>query len=637
VVLVCAVDFLIAGFFVILANMGYEVTATRRRPKSFDEMSGQDFVVATLKSSVESGRIAHAYLFSGPRGCGKTSAARIMAKSLNCEKGATASPCGLCSSCQEIARGSSMDVIEIDGASNTSVNDVRQIKDEVLFPPNSSRYKVYIIDEVHMLSNSAFNALLKTIEEPPPWIIFIFATTELHKVPATIKSRCQQFSFKLFTIDKIKELLAKACEDLQIQAEDEALFWIAKEATGSLRDAYTLFDQVVSFSDGVLSAELIREKLGLVGLDSVNALAELCAKEACGEALLLIDEILTRGVSVERCIIDLTEYYRSLLLLKNGIDREALLGYSPDRFSSLVLETLDSSRLEKALSLLLECYRDVRYSVSPRFELENCISKLCWLGQWVSTRELRDAVNGVRGSVLPGLNSPLPVSSTNTEAPRTVPEYARAPESPTSTPVSTEPAIDMSQPGAFTESFKRMLEKKHASQTNNDITVLSEDSSSKKEEANPEQADEASQQQGSQDNETILSEEAEKQTESIIEEDPSTDTLYAPEDLKDLIIKALKRDRSMLASNLEKTGTWIIEDSILIIPARDNLAAELLGKDQQFISAELRRLNAQTSSIKILVPEPSTSTTHKNTNTALPSAVENVMGLFKGTLVRGVS
>ncbi|OHE57627.1 MAG: DNA polymerase III, subunit gamma and tau, partial [Treponema sp. GWA1_62_8] len=155
--------------------MAYEVTATRRRPKTFDEMAGQEFVVATLKSSIETGRIAHAYLFSGPRGCGKTSAARILARSLNCEKGPTAVPCGTCPSCVEIARGSCMDVIEIDGASNTSVNDVRQIKDEVLFPPNGSRFKVYIIDEVHMLSNNAFNALLKTIEEPPPYIVFIFA------------------------------------------------------------------------------------------------------------------------------------------------------------------------------------------------------------------------------------------------------------------------------------------------------------------------------------------------------------------------------------------------------------------------------------------------------------------------------
>ncbi|MBO4547344.1 MAG: DNA polymerase III subunit gamma/tau, partial [Treponema sp.] len=247
--------------------MAYEVTATRRRPQKFEDLIGQEFVAATLKNSIQSGKIAHAYLFSGPRGCGKTSTARIFAKALNCQNGPTPSPCGECSACKEITKGSSLDVIEIDGASNTSVNDVRQIKDEVQFPPQSSRYKIYIIDEVHMLSTSAFNALLKTIEEPPEYIIFIFATTELQKVPATIKSRCQQFNFRLVPIEKIKEMLAAAAAELNIQADDEAIYWIARESTGSMRDAYTLFDQVAAFSESHITYEKIRDKLGLVGTD----------------------------------------------------------------------------------------------------------------------------------------------------------------------------------------------------------------------------------------------------------------------------------------------------------------------------------------------------------------------------------
>ncbi|MDR3060287.1 MAG: DNA polymerase III subunit gamma/tau, partial [Prevotella sp.] len=245
--------------------MAYEVTATKRRPKTFDELAGQDFVAATLKSSIESGRIAHAYLFSGPRGCGKTSAARILARSLNCEKGPTVNPCGTCPSCREIARGANLDIIEIDGASNNSVDSVRQIRDEVIFPPQGGKKKIYIIDEVHMLTNNAFNALLKTIEEPPEYIVFIFATTEVHKVPATIRSRCQQFNFRLIPIETIQKILKDTCAEMGIEAEDEALFWIAKESTGSLRDAYTLFDQVASFSDGHIREQLIRDKLGLVG------------------------------------------------------------------------------------------------------------------------------------------------------------------------------------------------------------------------------------------------------------------------------------------------------------------------------------------------------------------------------------
>jgi DNA polymerase-3 subunit gamma/tau len=380
--------------------MAYEVTATRRRPKTFDELAGQEFVAATLKSSLETGRIAHAYLFSGPRGCGKTSAARILARSLNCEKGPTATPCGVCASCQEISRGASLDIIEIDGASNTGVNDVRQIKDEVLYPPSSGRrYKVYIIDEVHMLSNSAFNALLKTIEEPPPYIVFIFATTEIHKVPATIKSRCQQFAFRLIPIETVQGILRDTCAELGIQAEDEALFWIARETTGSLRDAYTLFDQVVAFSGGHIRTALIREKLGLVGLDKLNSLAEACVANDTAAALALTDAVLEAGVAIEQFVIDLAGYYRSLMLLKNGISRESLLGYSPSRFSAGALESLDALQLERALDILLGLYRDIRYSVSPRFELETAVSKLSWLSRWVSPPELRAAIAGVRDAL----------------------------------------------------------------------------------------------------------------------------------------------------------------------------------------------------------------------------------------------
>ena len=383
----------------------YEVTATRRRPKTFDELAGQEFVVSTLKNSLQNGQIAHAYLFSGPRGCGKTSAARILARSLNCEKGlgggaeGSAGPCGACDNCLAIRAGSSMDVIEIDGASNTSVNDVRQIKDEVLFPPQSGTYKIYIIDEVHMLSNSAFNALLKTIEEPPPYIIFIFATTELHKVPATIKSRCQQFSFRLIPIETIQGILKSVCAEMGIQAEDSALFWIAKESTGSMRDAFTLFDQVASFSGGHIREALIREKLGLAGLEKINQLAEACAGGDAAEAFALIDAALSAGVAIEQLIIDLAGYYRSLLLIKNGITRESLLGYSPSEFSAKALEALDPIRLEQALEILLDCYRDIRYSVSPRFELETAVSKLSWLGKWVSPEELRLALEEAQAAL----------------------------------------------------------------------------------------------------------------------------------------------------------------------------------------------------------------------------------------------
>ena len=434
-----------------MAASEYEVTASRYRPKIFDELAGQEFVVSTLKNSLKNGHIAHAYLFSGPRGCGKTSAARILARSLNCEKGPVEGPCGVCDNCRAINHGASMDVLEIDGASNNSVNDVRQIKDEVLFPPQTGKYKVYIIDEVHMLSASAFNALLKTIEEPPPYIVFIFATTELHKVPATIKSRCQQFNFRLISVETIQGILKKICAENKIEAEDDALFWIARESTGSMRDAFTLFDQVVSFSAGSISSELIRQKLGIIGLEKLNALAEVCAANDTRNAFALTDEILSSGVAIEQFIIDLAGYYRSLLLLKNGVTRESVLGFRPSQFSEKALETFDSIRLEQALDILLGCYRDIRYSVSPRFELENVISKLSWLSRWVSPAELREAVEGARLA----LGQPKP---SNTQGqPSTVPRNVSRPETAYAAPQPSSNAASGADKRSLADEFKRMV------------------------------------------------------------------------------------------------------------------------------------------------------------------------------------
>lgn len=411
--------------------MAYEVTASRRRPQRFEDLIGQDFVSATLQKSIASGRIAHAYLFSGPRGCGKTTSARILAKALNCEHGPAPTPCGECVHCREIARGSSLDVIEIDGASNTGVNDVRQIKDEVLFPPNSCRYKVYIIDEVHMLSMSAFNALLKTIEEPPPYVVFIFATTELHKVPATIKSRCQQFNFRLVPAELLKNALAAAAGENGIQADSEALYWIARQGNGSVRDSYTLFDQVAAFSDGHITFDKIKDKLGLTGFDQMNRLAEACAGKDPGQALSILDEILESGVSVEQCITDCAEYFRNLLFLQTGITKESLLGQNPSRFPKTVRQAWGRHEAEKGLETMLRLFRDIRYSLDSRCELELAVAKLCWLANSVSPEELYQAFAAARDILAAGGTAGIPAAG--------IPESFRE-KSPAKAEGSAQPA-----------------------------------------------------------------------------------------------------------------------------------------------------------------------------------------------------
>jgi len=376
-----------------------EVTAARKRPKNFSELLGQEFLVATLENAISRDMTAQAYLFSGPRGTGKTSAARIFAKSLNCLNGPTLNPCDVCGPCTEITKSSSPDVIEIDGASNTGVDDVRAIKEEILYSPQSSNKKIYIIDEVHMLSNNAFNALLKTIEEPPPYIVFIFATTELHKVPSTVKSRCQQFRFRLLARRLIRSKLAEAAIEVNRKFENDALNWIARESGGSMRDAYTLFDQILSFSSEKITFEAICEKMSLVGIEDMTDLLKAATKGNRDVAIELLDRILDAGTAVEQILLELASYLRNLILLAYGVDRESLLSFGAEKFSPELRKKWNTRRLEEAAEDAFSLYRDLRYSLNPRFELELFIGRLCSLSERLSADEVLARIESLRGKL----------------------------------------------------------------------------------------------------------------------------------------------------------------------------------------------------------------------------------------------
>ncbi len=359
--------------------MSYQVIARKYRPQSFADLTGQEHISRTLGNALDQRRLHHAYMFSGVRGTGKTTTARILAKGLNCHTGVTSRPCLQCPSCVEIASGASLDVLEIDAASNTGVDNVRDvIINNIAISPARDRYKVFVIDEVHMLSTSAFNALLKTLEEPPSHVTFIMATTELHKVPDTILSRCQQFEFRQIPTEKIFRRLREIADGEGVKISDSALREIARAGAGSLRDAQSAFDQVIAFGGDQIAEDDVTTALGLVSAATLGRFVEAIAGQKTAEILNLVEEVFVRGYDLRNFTRELTAYLRHLLVIKSGIDGSDLLGVTDvevDRLRQLSY-SFSEEDLVRLFHLLAETEKEIKDSPHPRFQLEIGLVKL---------------------------------------------------------------------------------------------------------------------------------------------------------------------------------------------------------------------------------------------------------------------
>ncbi len=385
--------------------MAYEVLARKWRPQQFEDVVGQTHVTQTLHNAITSDRVAHAYIFVGPRGTGKTTTARILAKALNCQKGGpTVTPCDTCDSCREIMSGSSLDVIEIDGASNNSVEQVRDLREGVAFAPARGPFKIYIIDEVHMLSLSAFNALLKTLEEPPKHVKFLFATTDPQKVPTTILSRCQRFDLRRISLREIVAQLEKIAKAEKIELAPDALLAIARGAEGGLRDATGALDQLVSFRGKKIAESDVLAVFGLVSHQTLEALAQAVVQGEVSAALRIVAELDTNGKDLQRLVVELLGYFRDLLVCRYAGDAAALPDLTDDQIGRLkqAAAQVDPDRLLRIVELLVEADTRMRYALSRRTLLEIALVRGCRAARIASLDEVLKGVQAARAELAAG-------------------------------------------------------------------------------------------------------------------------------------------------------------------------------------------------------------------------------------------
>lgn len=374
----------------------FVVTALKWRPQKFSDIIGQEHISITLKNAIKNNRLHHAYLFSGPRGIGKTTTARILARAINCLSPNESEPCNVCQNCKNILDGRSLDVIEIDGASNNSVDDVRNLRENAKYPPSQAKYKIYIIDEVHMLSNSAFNALLKTLEEPPPHLLFIFATTEIHKVPATILSRCQRFDFRRIEINSIVDQLRKIALNDKINIDDESLYTIAKKSDGSMRDAQSLYDQVVAFCGNNINYALLSDSLNLIDPDFYFTISSSAKEKDIKKMLEISREVNRRGYNLQDCLNGLLEHYRNILSIK--VTGNTSLIDASETFHNkykIEAEKYKKEDLLRILQHLTTNEQSLRYASQPKLRFEITLIQLAAMDDAVSINELIEEIKKI--------------------------------------------------------------------------------------------------------------------------------------------------------------------------------------------------------------------------------------------------